>query len=141
MAISVAGASGAIAGPETKQEPRKHNEDLTARHRTQPSLIMTPQPIDGTLLAAFQRFCDLSQYWHRAHTPDSLAIRELQERARLERDLPEMIKRLTAFSELGTDAMFERYASAKAKPPTERVTIKAESAYITLHDTEKPSCR
>lgn len=80
---------------------------------------MTPQPIPGTLLAAFQRFADLSQYWHRKHTPDSLAVQELEERHRLERDIPELIKRLTAFADVGTSHLFDVAARVKAEPPRE----------------------
>lgn len=80
---------------------------------------MTPQPLDGTLLAAFQRFADLSQYWHRKHTPDSLASQELEERHRLERDIPELIKRLTAFAAVGTSHLFDVAARVKADPPRE----------------------
>lgn len=78
---------------------------------------MTPQPIDGTLLAAFTRFADLSCYWHRHGTPDSLALSELQERNRLATDLPELIKRLTAFASLNTEPRFEAEARVVVEPP------------------------
>lgn len=77
------------------------------------------QPIDGTLLAAFTRFADLSCYWHRNGTPDSLALSELQERNRLATDLPELIKRLTAFASLNTEPRFEAEARVIAEPPKE----------------------
>ncbi len=68
---------------------------------------MTTPNTKAGLLESFQRYADLSLYFHRNATPPDLATREFQERLRLQQDIPEMIRRLTAFADLGAQPLLD----------------------------------
>lgn len=111
------------------------------RHASYPKPLMnttTPQidPAGGMrpardLLAMFERFTELSTPIYKRVT-SSEAISGLEERARLLRDIPEQIKRLSAFAEVGTDALLERHAGHLAGRTTTTPGSTAEPASMEL---------
>lgn len=73
--------------------------------------ILPPESPAG-ILALFQRFADLADKG-LADRGDGRTSAELQEYVRLRQDIPEHLRRLLAFADLGTDALLERAGHRK----------------------------